>query len=155
MYNPPSTDNSALVCSAATELPAQPGVKEMSLPQRAELVRRLLGAMMLAQAFEMCTTARTIYDAVTLLVDDIDQVRLCLAFSSAVGGNMAYANALRDAGFSGSDNEDRKHLTLAFVLSLSKDTDDSDSNWRSVPESLLRTSSDPNILRTARLMLDR
>lgn len=127
----------------------------MSLFQRAELVRRLLAAMMLAQAFKMCTTARTIYDAVTLHINDIDHARLCLAFASAVSGNMEYANALRDAGFSGHGNEEQKSLILSFVLSL-KDADDDgdgDTDWRSVPEELLRTSNDPNILQTARKML--
>ena len=107
--------------------------------------------MMLAQAFEMSTTARTIYDAVTLLIDDIDEARLRLAFASAVSGNMEYANALRDAGFSGSGSEDQKSLTLAFIFSLEK----GDNNWRSVPEDLLRTSTCPNILRTAKLILER
>lgn len=151
MNNPATTDNSTLGCSVANVFQVQPSIAEMSVPQRVELVCRLFSAMMLAQAFEMSTTARTIYDAVTLLIDDIDEARLRLAFASAVSGNMEYANALRDAGFSGSGSEDQKSLTLAFIFSLEK----GDNNWRSVPEDLLRTSTCPNILRTAKLILER
>lgn len=131
-------------------LPTQRSIAEMNPAQRSELVRWLLSVMMLAQTFEMRTSARTIYDAVVLLADDIDEVQLCLAFSSALNGDPRFARALRQKGFSGSVGEDQKNLTLSFVLGLSGEPD-----WRSVPERLLETSSDPSILRTARIMLGR
>lgn len=151
MNSPVNIKNCAPLSSPIDASLAELSISKMNMAQRSELVRRLLSVMMLAQTFDMRTTARTIYDAVVLLIDDIDKARLCLAFSSAITGDMRYANTLRRAGFLGAADEDQKSLMLSFVLSFN-DADDND--WRKVPESLLRTSSDLNILRTARLMLD-
>jgi hypothetical protein len=130
---------------------AELSISKMSLDQRTRMIRRLLSVMMLAQTFDMCTTARTIYDAIVLFVDDIDQVRLCLAFSSAVTGNMREANALRHVVFSDAPSADQKNLMLSFILSLNKD---GNNDWRNVPQELLRTSNNPGVLRTAQLLLD-
>jgi hypothetical protein len=131
-------------------VPAEKSISKMGPAQKSELVRWLLSAMMLAQMFEMRTSARTIYDAVVILADDIDEVQLCLAFSSALNGDPRFARALRQKGFSGAVDEDRKDLTLSFVLGLG-----GDASWRSVPERLLETSTDEKILHTARIMLGR
>jgi hypothetical protein len=130
---------------------AELSISKMSLDQRTRMIRRLLSVMMIAQTFDMCTTARTIYDAVVLFIDDIDQVRLCLAFSSAVTGNMRDADALRHVVFSDSPGADQKNLMLSFILSLNKD---GDNNWRNVPQELLKNSSNPDVLRTAQLLLN-
>ena len=151
MNSPVHIKNCAPLSSPIDASLEEPSISKMNMAQRSELVRRLLSVMMLAQTFDMCTTARTIYDAVVLLVDDIDKARLCLAFSGAITGDMRYANTLQRAGFLGAADEDQKSLMLSFVLSFD---DANDSDWRKVPESLLRTSSDLNILRTAQLMLD-
>jgi hypothetical protein len=143
------TKNNDWTVNPFAAVPIELSISAMGPVQLSELARALISAMMLAQTFDMCTTARTIYDAVVLLVDDVDKVKLCLAFSGAIRGDMQYAKALRQSGFSGSADEDRKNLMLSFVLSLNDEDD-----WRSVPRNLIETSSDPNILRSARLMLD-
>ncbi len=128
--------------------PTQLSISEMDAAQRAELVRWLLSVMMVAQAFEMRTSARTIYDALVVLTDDIDEVQLCLAFSSALNGDPRFARALKAKGFANARGEDSKKLTLAFVLGLS-----GDAGWRDVPAQIVESSTDEKLVRTARTML--
>ena len=129
-------------------LPAQLSIALMDAGQRSDLVRWLLSVMMIAQVFEMRTSARTIYDALVVLSDDIDEIQLCLAFSTALNGDPRFARALRDKGFSNTRDEDSKKLTLSFVLGLS-----GDACWRIVPQQIVESSTDEKLVRTARIML--
>ena len=144
--NPP--DGAAAVPRDFAALPAQLSIALMDAGQRSDLVRWLLSVMMIAQVFEMRTSARTIYDALVVLSDDIDEIQLCLAFSTALNGDPRFARALRDKGFSNTRDEDSKKLTLSFVLGLSGDAD-----WRIVPQQIVESSSDAKLVRTARIML--
>jgi hypothetical protein len=135
---------------AAAAVPTQLSISAMNVSQRSELVRWLLSVMMVAQTFEMRTSARTIYDGLVVLSDDIDEIQLCLAFSSALNGDPRFARALKAKGFANTRDEDSKKLTLSFVLGLS-----GDAGWRDVPEQILVNSTDEKLLRTARIMLQK
>ena len=133
---------------AAAAVPTELSITAMNVSQRSELVRWLLSVMMVAQTFEMRTSARAIYDGLVVLTDDIDEIQLCLAFSSALNGDPRFARALKAKGFANARGEDSKKLTLAFVLGLS-----GDPGWRDVPAQIVESSTDEKLVRTAQTML--
>ena len=116
--------------------------------ERMDIVRWLIGVMMIGQAFELRASALEIYQSVVTLTDDIDSLHMCLAFSTALNGDGNYARELSLQGFDDCTNADHLNLAMAHTLKMI-----GDSGWQSFAEKVLVSSENAQLRDSAQLML--
>ena len=119
-----------------------------SVTERMDIVRWLIGVMMVGQAFEMRASALEIYQSVVTLTDDIDSLNMCLAFSTALNGDGNYARELSQESFDDRANADHLNLAMAYTLKMI-----GDSGWRSFADKVIASSSNEKLRISAQLML--
>ena len=119
-----------------------------SVAERMDIVRWLIGVMMIGQAFELRASALEIYQSVVTLTDDIDSLHMCLAFSTALNGDGNYAKELSLEGFDDCPNADHLNLAMAYTLKMI-----GDSEWRSFADKVISGSSNEQLRRSAQRML--
>lgn len=138
----PEINNSEATAGTLTEEPISP------VAERMDMVRWLIGIMMVGQAFEMRASALEIYESVVTLTEDIDSLNMCLAFSTALNGDGRYAKELSLQGFDACSNSDHLNMAMAHTLRMIDD-----SAWRTFAEKVLRFSTNKNLRRSAQEML--
>jgi hypothetical protein len=119
-----------------------------AVAERMDMVRWLIGVMMVGQAFELRASALEIYQSVITLTDDIDSLHMCLAFSTALNGDGNYARELSLQGFDDCANADHLNLAMAHTLKMI-----GDSGWQSFAEKVLLSSENAQLRNSAHLML--
>jgi hypothetical protein len=119
-----------------------------SIAERMDMVRWLVGAMMVGQACGLRASASEIYQATATLTKDIDSVHMCLAFSSALGGEPGFVKELSSKGFDGCPNADHLNLAMAHTLEMIGDSD-----WKLFARKVVEVSESKILVESAKRML--
>lgn len=121
-----------------------------SIAERMDMVRWLVGAMMVGQACGLRASANEIYQATVTLTKDIDSLNMCLAFSSALGGEPGLAKELSSKGFDDCPNADHLNLAMAHTLEMI-----GDSGWKLFARKVVELSESKILVESARNMLEK
>ena len=119
-----------------------------AVAERMDILRWLIGVMMIGQACEMRASALEIYQSVVNLTEDVDSLNMCLAFSTALNGDGTYARELSLQGFDDCPNADHLNLAMAHTLKMI-----GDSGWQSFADKVLAGSTNVQLRSSAQVML--
>jgi hypothetical protein len=107
--------------------------------QRSDFSRRFISAMMLGQMYGFDDDAQRVFACVSKIVGDPRQLRITLAFASAMGGDAEPARRLLAEGLDDWPDADMCKLSLSLALKVGGDAD-----WAATAERTLAVSDDDN-----------
>lgn len=120
-----------------------------AVQHRAEVVRLLIAVMMLGQAFWLYDEAKTVYAAACHTLPNGGQLRVSLAFASAMLGDAEPAKALLGEVNDAAPDAEMTKVSLSLALKVAGDPD-----WRRVSQNALATSLDSSVRTLAQAVLD-
>ena len=104
---------------------------------RTTLTRHLIAAMMVGQMHGLHEDAQAVFAGVSCILGDARQLRITLAFASAVGADTAPAHALLDEGIDDWPDSELAKVSLALALKISGDL-----RWQEIVDRALIVNSD-------------
>ena len=116
---------------------------------RVGVVRDLISAMMLGQMYGMQADTDLVHNAVVRMLGDPRELRVSLAFASAMGGDGEPARALLAEGIDDWPDAELAKVSLALALKIA-----GDPAWTEVAERTLAVSTVDDARRFARQLLD-
>lgn len=116
---------------------------------RLSVVRHLVASMMVGQFYGLRDDVRHIFDAASKMLGDGRDLRISLAFASAVGGDAGPARALLAEGMDDWPNAQMARVSVALALRVG-----GDPQWTAIVEQVLAISDDEATRRFARQVLD-
>ncbi len=116
---------------------------------RVGAMRHLISAMMLGQMHGCHDDASTIYGAATEFLGEGQQLRITLAFASAMGGDAGPANALLAEGVEDWPNGELATVSLSLALKLAGDPE-----WKTRCEHALAVSVNSDVRSFANAVLE-
>jgi hypothetical protein len=126
--------SSVLEHSRTTAAEAAPAAPEA---HRSEISRRFISAMMLGQMYGFDDDAQRLFACVSKIVGDSRQLRITLAFASAMSGDAEPARRLLAEGIDDWPDADMAKLSLSLALKVG-----GDSGWAAAAERTLAVSHD-------------
>ncbi|AKJ27832.1 hypothetical protein [Caldimonas brevitalea] len=105
---------------------------------RLGVVRHLVASMMLGQMYGLHEEADLIFKAASRLLGDGRELRISLAFASAVGGDLAPARTLLAEGLDDWPQPEVARMSVALALKMGGAPE-----WQEVVEQTLAVSVDP------------
>jgi hypothetical protein len=134
----------------ATAPVANDGAASSKNAHRLSIARHLIATMMVGQVYGLRDDVTLIFDALSAMMGDGRQLRISLAFASALGGDVTPAHELLADGVL--DDWPAPHMarvSLALALKVG-----GDPQWTAVAEKVLAISDDEETRRFARQVLD-
>ena len=113
------------------------------------IVRNLIAAMMLGQMYGLHDDVERIFNTAARLLGDGRQLRITLAFASAVGGDVGPARQLLADGMDDWPNAELARVSVALALKIG-----GDPQWTEIVERVLAVSNDDAARRFARQVQD-
>lgn len=137
-----TTTTTAIATATAQQLLLQ---KE---EDRNDTVRYLIAAMMLGQMYSQHDDAKLIHAAVAEATGEGQQLRISLAFASAMGGDAAPANALLAEGIDHWPNAEMAKVALSLALKMA-----GDPAWRGPSQEAMSVSVNHSVRQFAHAVL--
>jgi hypothetical protein len=115
---------------------------------RNDTVRYLIAAMMLGQMYAQHDDAKLIHAAVAEATGEGQQLRISLAFASAMGGDAAPANALLAEGIDHWPDAEMAKVALSLALKMA-----GDPAWRGPSQEAMSVSVNHSVRQFAHAVL--
>jgi hypothetical protein len=119
------------------------------LEHRMNSVRYLIAAMMLGQMYKLHDDAKVIHSAVSEAMGDGQQLRISLAFASAMGGDASPANALLAQGVDDWPDAEMAKVALSLALKVA-----GDPQWQAASEQAMAVSVNTSVRQFAHAVLN-
>ena len=133
----------------ATATVANDGDVSSKNAHRLGIARHLIAAMMLGQTYGLRDDVALIFEALSAMLGDGRQLRVSLAFASAMGGDVGPAHELLAEGLDDWPAPLMARVSLALALKVG-----GDGQWTTIVEQVLAISDDEETRRFARQVLD-
>lgn len=116
---------------------------------RLGIARHLIATMMVGQVYGLRDDVALIFETLSTMLGDGRQLRVSLAFASAMGGDVGPAHELLAEGLDDWPAPLMARVSLALALKVG-----GDEQWTTVVEQVLAISDDEETRRFARQVLD-
>jgi hypothetical protein len=133
----------------ATATVANDGDVSSRNAHRLGIARHLIATMMLGQTYGLRDDVALIFEALSAMLGDGRQLRVSLAFASAMGGDVGPAHELLAEGLDDWPAPLMARVSLALALKVG-----GDGQWTTIVEQVLAISDDEETRRFARQVLD-
>ncbi len=138
----------AIATATATATAAAQQLLSQKEEDRNDTVRYLIAAMMLGQMYSQHDDAMLIHAAVAEATGEGQQLRISLAFASAMGGDAAPANALLAEGIDHWPNAEMAKVALSLALKMA-----GDPAWRGPSQEAMSVSVNHSVRQFAHAVL--
>lgn len=133
----------------ATAPVANDGAPSSRNAHRLGIARHLIATMMVGQVYGLRDDVALIFGALSAMMGDGRQLRISLAFASAMGGDVGPARELLADGLDDWPAPHMARVSLALALKVG-----GDAQWTGVAEQVLAISDDEETRRFARQVLE-
>jgi hypothetical protein len=133
----------------ATAPVADDGAASSKNAHRLGIARHLIATMLVGQVHGLRDDVALICDTVSAMLGDGRQLRISLAFASAMGGDVGPARDLLAEGMDDWPAPHMARVSVALALKVG-----GDAQWTAVVEQVLAISDDEDTRRFARQVLD-
>jgi len=133
----------------ATATVANDGDVSSRNAHRLGIARHLIATMLLGQTYGLRDDVALIFEALSAMLGDGRQLRVSLAFASAMGGDVGPAHELLAEGLDDWPAPLMARVSLALALKVG-----GDGQWTTIVEQVLAISDDEETRRFARQVLD-
>ena len=133
----------------ATAAVADDGAASSKNAHRLGIARHLIATMLVGQVYGLRDDVALIFDTASAMLGDGRQLRVSLAFASAMGGDTGPAHDLLAEGMDDWPAPLMARVSVALALKVG-----GDAHWTAVVEQVLAISDDEDTRRFARQVLD-